>query len=603
MLSRKTLVFLALLLAVLAVGVRFGESHLGDSGSFAHGRLLTDRQARAPFVSFSSPVLSVRLACRENRWTLEPGGRVDVGRMSLAVDSVAKARVRDRIRAADRARRGVTLASYGLENASTNVTFGIGPDAVTVSFGSPTPGGDGVFVLLSGDDDVYVIDRAALDQFPASADELRDHLLFRRPDAEFSALEIRRPGENPFRLERGADGIWCQTAPFRIPVARAAVGSVVEELAGATVSRFAFSPDGETDSADAFTRQRIASHTQADEAVLSLSVLHSSDGPSDEFFFSAPSDAGEVFVASLSDRTIGVVGRSVLDALQTPPSLLRERRLFPLPPESVAEASFRTARGTVCLTPAEGGEWVLRADGKPAPADPVAATNFIARLLALRDVEAKSWDGASLPMDQIRASVVSSFGVTSSVCIARAPSDSAGKAFAVPVPGGEYLRTLESADVADFFEPARYAALRSPDLPRFEAASIRSLSRIVPGKPDQILQCVADGPWFSERAVRTIHAEAADAIRALLSSSEFRAETVVDIFPGSSASYGLIAPAFELSVGLPKPEPDRILQIGIVPSARKGEPDEAFLRIKGQDAVFRISPAMLAILTAPLTDE
>lgn len=600
MLSRKTLVFLALLLAVLAVAVRFGESHLGDSGGFAQGRLLSDRQARSQSVSFESPGVTNRLVCKENRWVLEPNGRVDVGRMSLAVDSIALARVRDRIRAEDRERRGLSLASYGLENPSTNATFGVGPDAVTVSFGALTPGGDGVFVRLSGDGDVYAIDRTALDQFPASSDELRNHLLFRRSESGFSAFEIRRPGEEPFRLELRADGLWEQVAPFRIPVARSAVGPVVEELAGATALRFAFAPSGETDSADAFAKRRIESHTQADEALLSLSVWNSLGGPSDEFFFSAPSESGEIFVASLSDRTIAAVGRSVLDALLTPPALLREHRLFPMAPESVAEASFLTPRGTVCLIPSEDGEWTLRADGKSAPADTVAATNFIAGLFGIGDLEAEAWDGASMPAEQIRASVVSSFGETTTVCIARAPDGSS--AYAAPVPGCGYRRTLEPADVEFLFEPARYASLRSPVLPPFEASSIRTLSRIEPGKPDQILQYGADG-WFSERAVRTIHAEAADAIRALLSSPDFRAESVADIFPGSSASYGLIAPAFELSVGFPKPEPDRILQIGIVPAPRKGDPPAAFLRIKGQDAVFRISPAMLSILTAPLTNE
>ena len=561
MLSKKTVVFLAALLALLLVANRMADRLLAGRGPVGvPPSTLLRLRASTPWtaVSVSNAGSFVRAeAAPGGRWNLvspEPAP-ADVAAVALVMDTVARAPVMDVVTARQRSARNLSVADYGFAPPRASVVLGRSGEApVLVEFGSDTPGGGGVFARVDGSSDIFAVERAAFDALPASADEFRDRILFVPPGRTPAAVAVRDRERGKIRLEAAPGGLWAIREPYVCPAAPSAVEPLVRSLSTAVAERFVPA------------REAVGAGLSPDETELVLSLRLDGEARDRDFAFGSPDPAAPAFVyaSSLADGVCFTVDRTVLDALKMPLDVLRDHRILPYGPDDLRSVAFESVDGIFELS-REGGEpgggWTI---SRPSaqPADQAAAEAFLGALLSLRDTGAEfAPTGAPPALTSVRLSLVPFPPLAPErFVLAADPPTGAPTNLVVFSPERSLRRFTDPAAAPPaVFVPSTLAALRSKT----------------------ILALPADG----------VSAET-PALAALL--SDFRARAVATLFPSDSAAYGLLPPRLERTVrtGLPD-RPVVILQLGAA------LPDGgAYLRVKGADEIFEIDPEAVAILSA-----
>jgi len=561
MLSKKTIAFLAALLALLVAANRLADRHLAGRGAVGlPPPTLLPGAAAAPFVAaaISNGTAAVR-AVRDTSggWRLASpiAARADAAAVELVLDTVARARVLDRITARQRDARGLSPAAFGFEPARASVALEAPGGAQTlVEFGADTPGGDGVFARVNGSPDFFAVERAAFDILPASADDLRDRIVFVPPGRAVAAITVRARAREDVRLEAGAGGAWRLAAPYSCAAAPSAMEPLLRSLSMFVAERFV--PD----------REAVDAGLSPDEMPLALSLRVEGEPRDRDFYFGKPDPASPtfVYVSSLVDGACFTVDRTVLDALSMPLDVLREHRILPYGREDLESLSFEGAGGVFELAreAGPGSPWTIRRPS-PQPADQIAVAAFLDNLLALRDIGAEPAPAAvPAALAAVRLSLVPFAPLPREAFDLRVEPAPDGTAtnLVVSSPARSLRQFADAARApAAAFDPAALAALRS---------------RTILALPDG----AAPG--------------ADPALAALLTNLQARA--VAALAPADSAAYGLLPPRAELSVNTTLPDrPVVILQLGAA------LPDGgAYLRVKGADAVFEVGPEQAAALAA-----
>lgn len=567
MLSKKTIAFLAALLALLLVANRLADRHLAGRGAVGlPPSTLLPRAVAAPFdaVAVSNGASSVRAVriVREGTdgWFLPDAGgaRADAAAVWLVLDTVARARVLDRVTARQRAARGLSPADFGFEPVRASVTLErTGDEAPTlIEFGADTPGGDGVFARVDGSADFYAVERTALDVLPVSTDDLRDRVVFVPPGRAVTAIVVRDRARGDVRLEAGG-GAWRLTAPYACVAAPSAVEPILRSLAMSVAERFVPA------------REAVDAGLSSEETPVSLSLRVEGEPRDRDFYFGKPDPAAPTFVyaSSLADGACFTVDRTVLDALTMPLDVLREHRILPYGREDLERISFDSAAGVVELAreAGPGSPWEFRRPSRQ-PADPIAVAAFLDNLLALRDIAAESAPTSAPPaFASVRLDLVpfgairpDSFDLT-----VEPAADGAATNLVVTSPAHSLRQFVDAARApAAAFDPSALAALRSRTILALPAES-------VPGADPALVPLLAN----------------------------LQARAVAALAPSDSAAYGLLPPRAELTIRTAQPDrPVVILQLGAA------LPDGgAYLRIKGAGEVFEIGPEEAASLAAAVS--
>ena len=586
MVSRSTIAGLAFALAALAVALRMTSGP--EPGEGAPAALVPDAALGPATITVSrTGEPSVALVNRGGAWTFAPpdSGRADSSAVESMLAALARASVRDRISPRQRKVRGLDLADYGLVNPRATVSVALaGQPAQAVSFGRDAPGG-GVFALSSDGGDVVVAGHEILDSVPAGAGALRSRVLVEPGPNPPYALEIRRPGEPALRLEKGGEGRWRISSPFDFPADQTAAEALLARLCGPSVRRFVRLP-GTNETAAAAAAARLEHGLAPDEATASLAVWRQGSAAPETFVFGIedPSDPGCVFAAFLQGGAIYTVDKAVADAVATPLSGLRDRRVFPFAPEDVRGFSVGgPGRTETALSRAEGGGWRFSLP-VPAPSDAAEVERFLSLLLSWRDAAATP-SGASPeargtphPDGEIRVSFDLAGSATPfSATILRESPDGATPAWTVlPSGPGAPLVLLDghSDPSVAFAEPA-LAAMRD-----------RTILALPPDAVSRV------GALGDDGAPAAASAEACEAVAAL--ATNFVAASVLSLSSPDSAAWGLLPPRAQWIVETSLPEkPVAILQLG-----RPLGDGTSCARIKGDAAVFAVSGEDAAVLAA-----
>ena len=558
MLSKKTVVFLAALLALLLVANRYAARMLDGRG--AAGVPPATLLPAAPWSAFavSNAACAVRAErAADGRWNLAGADAAPAASavVFLVLDTVSRARVLDRVTARQRETRGLVPADFGFEPPRASVRLERpGSAAVLVEFGAETPGGDGVFVRVDGSSDYYAVDRAALDALPSSADELRDRILFVPPGHEIASLSVRDRERGEIRLEAGAGGRWSLVEPFECPASPAAVEPLLRSLESCVAERFVPA------------REALDAGLSPDETrfVLSLRVAGESADRTFAFGKADPAAPAFVYVAALGSPGCFTVDRTVADALLMPLDVLREHRILPYGREDLRSLSFESAAGVFELArdgDGPGGAWTIRRP-TPQPADAAATAAFLDALLAMRDVAAEAEPPETPPPALSTVRLVLDpfppFEKREFSLVLEPSPDGAGTNLVVSSPGRALRRFAPAADApAAAFSSAALASLR-------------------------------------DKTILALPTDAASGLDPELAAllSDFRARAVAALFAPDSAVYGLLPPRAEKTVRTTLPDrPVIILQVG------SELPDGgAYLRVKGADEVFEIDPAAAELL-------
>ena len=560
MLSKKTIAFLVALLALLLAANRLADRHLAGRGAVGlPPPTLLPRAAAAPAsaVAISNGAASVRLM-REaaGGWSLPDAGgaRADVAAVELVLDTVARARVLDRVTARQRAARGLDPDDFGFEPARASVALEMpGGAPVLVEFGADTPGGDGVFARVNGSPDFFAVERVALDVLPSSPDDLRDRIVFVPPGRSVASIVVRDRIRGEVRLEAGAGGAWLLSAPYACAAAPSAVEPILRSLSMSVAERFVPA------------REAVDAGLSTEETPVSLALRVAGEPRDRDFYFGKTDPAAPtfVYVSSLADGACFTVDRTVLDALTMPLDVLREHRILPYGREDLESLSFEGAEVFELAREAgPGSAWAIRRPS-PQPADPIAVAAFLDNLLALRDVGAEAAPTSPPPaLASVRLTLVPFAPLPREAFDLRVEpaADGAGTNLVVSSPARSLRQFADAARApAAAFDPVALAALRSRTILALPAGA-------APG--------------------------ADPALAALLTNLQARA--VAALAPSDSAAFGLLPPRAELAVNTTLPDrPVVILQLGAA------LPDGgAYLRVKGADAVFEIGPEEAAALAA-----
>lgn len=563
MLSKKTIAFLAALLALLLAANRLADRHLAGRGAVGlPPPTLLPRGGAAPFdaVAVSNGAASVRAVrvSREGRdgWYLPDSGnaRADAASVELVLDTVARARVLDRVTARQRAARGLSPADFGFEPVRASVSLERAGAAPTlVEFGADTPSGDGVFARVDGSSDFFAVEHAALDVLPVSPNDLRDRVVFAPPGRAVASIVVRNRAHDNVRLEAGAGGAWRLAEPYDCAAAPSAVEPILRSLSMSAAERFV--PAGEA----------VDAGLSSEETPVSLSIRVEGESRDRDFYFGKPDPVSPtfVYVSSLADGACFTVDRTVLDAITMPLDVLREHRILPYGREDLESLSFDSAAGVVELAreAGPGSPWEFRRPSRQ-PADPIAVAAFLDNLLALRDVGAESAPTSAPPaLASVRLSLVP-FGAAKPESFALTVETAADDAATnlVVTSSAHSLRQLVDAAHAPAaaFDPSALAALRSRTILALPAGAA---------------------------------AGASPALAPLLTNLQARA--VAALAPSDPAAYGLLPPRAELPIRTSQPDrPVVILQLGAA-LADGG----AYLRVKGADAVFEVEPSVADALS------
>jgi len=529
-------------------------------------------------------------------------GRADPSKIRFLLETLARMPARDRISARQRRNRNLTLEDYGLVPPRTVVTLRTPDGYATLRIGGETPGGDGLFVMGKSVDTIYVADRLLLDLLPQSVESLRDPALV--PDVDrITRIDIRERGKPGIQLEK-IGALWLMREPHAIEASPPAVNALLTAIANATIDTFVPPPPPDPNTTATEKGDGAARPPTARETVLTA-TLGFADGPDTALAFLAPGpDRPDTFsVTSSLDAGTLTVDRMLVDALKMDADVLRERRVFPLPPSEVLAVSFSGADCAFTLRLDDTlTDWILSRPS-PQPTDQQAATAFLSTLLAIKDETLELLD------DSHATRPVSEPG-TVKIEITPMPPTPMITAYATPIRDAE--GTLTHVSIVNprrqrrqlvpasqlpeaFLQPAWFATTRDTRVLAIPGHHLASLTRRAAGDEETAI-IDASGGWFSAKPLPvTANQTVLTALAACFAN--LQAAGVAALYSENTARYGLNPPAVEYIITTRNHEtPVTILLI-----SAPGEDGTVHVKVKGRDAIFIIDPTTAGVFAEPLT--
>jgi len=263
------------------------------------------------------------------------------------------------------------LAPFGLEKAKIRIEVAAeGEDGPLPALlvGKKSPVGQNSYGMKEGEKDVHLLNEYLDDRFDKGLDDLREKRIFRVNREDIERLEIRKAGTPRLELVRD-QGRWEMVRPVRAPVA----GSEADRLLDRFTSVSARSFDSEEDrdlrkfGLDAPERELVVTlapdHTQAR---LELGKVYRTPG-------------GEERVYAKRAETAGVVSLDgdLVDAFDTDPESLRERKVFPFQPWTVEEIRLNVGGQEITAVKKGAGKWRIT-----EPFDARAASSVVTPFLS-----------------------------------------------------------------------------------------------------------------------------------------------------------------------------------------------------------------------------
>ncbi len=220
-------------------------------------------------------------------------------------------------------RRG--LAEFGLDAPQATLTLQHGGRRTELLFGNKTPVGDQVYVQLLTAPEIHVISAELFDRLPRGANDWRDNALLNLNSVAWNRLEVRAANRGfAIQLEQTNRAfVLTKPTPGRADVPK--LEALLRKLVAATVIKF------END----HLRGDLEPYgLQTPEAELAFG-LGTNDVLVVHFGKSPTNDPSVVFARRLAHNNIVQVPKTLLDALQTPHTELRDRHLMTFAPTNV----------------------------------------------------------------------------------------------------------------------------------------------------------------------------------------------------------------------------------------------------------------------------
>ena len=460
---------------------------------------------------------------------------------------------------------GCTRADYGLEDPSVVVTVTVGEESHTFSFGSVTKPGDGVFVTVAGDPEIYVVGTNVL----AAVDRAADG--FRLRDLCPDGVEA----SDGFRIKRGAaslqsfrlrDGTWYKSSgeddSASEPASAFNVRELFRRIGQARVADFVW-PVGAPDEPTLATAPLLAGYGLDPDSATTVTLLRSGTSEQRQITFGKPATNGLVYALVQDNRAIVRVDGELCDFIRT--TDFSDHRLFPF--EESAVSRFSVGDNGVNYRLTRGAEGLWRIDEPvSAPADPTSVRKLLRRILEM-SVANRAESGLVVSV------------------LTNAPSET--------VSADSLLSDLSLAD------------LRSREILRIDPSDVRRLmqtggvERASAVLYDKDLRC-----WTVESAPTASAAVAETAVSAALAALDpLVAEKVVllKVGPSDLHRYGLEESEARCRICIDPKEEGQLRRIVLI--GRKAQGGSFATLVGASESVFILSDETVRKLTAPLVTE
>lgn len=222
-----------------------------------------------------------------------------------------------------------TIAEFGLDVPQATLTFQHNGERTEIMFGARTPVGDGVYVQVLNQPDVYVLDAELVKRLPRSFQDWRDLGLLTSTGFQMNRLEVKSAGRG-FTLDIDENRrAFVLSKPTAARADASKVTALLQKLFTAQVTQFI------TDSPRADLEQFGLQPPEAEVTFLVGSNEQFTVQFAVQFGKSPTNDPSVVYARRVTGTNIVVVPRDVLEAVQKSHADMRDLHLLTFVPQSV----------------------------------------------------------------------------------------------------------------------------------------------------------------------------------------------------------------------------------------------------------------------------
>jgi len=296
-------------------------------------------------------------------------------------DALAFAPLSDEMTDAELLRIGRTRKDFGLAEPRVVVTLGTAArDDVTVSFGSDTPAGDGVYASVGDVAAVYIVPSNVFAAANLDVAGFRRRRLFAIRQDDVASFDIKNKAEGFVRIER-VNEAWKMDAPNKGAVSSAKARQFVETLVGLEAQGFVW-PVGVSNEAGVASASLLAGYGLDSESAFTV-TLKCADGKDRAVSFGRESGTGQVYALAPGGSAIVTVPGAVCESVRAGANSFSDTRIFPVEESAVSAISLADGGMTFLLSRNAEGVWRLDAPVS-AQTDQKVVEGLVGRLLSLK---------------------------------------------------------------------------------------------------------------------------------------------------------------------------------------------------------------------------
>jgi len=323
------------------------------------------------------------------RLTAPYPGAVDEKVVLRLLDALQMIPADDAILDSELLKLGRTRADFSLEDPVIRVSVSMedGKCAV-VSFGGPTPAGDGVYAAEESVAAVYVMPLPVLAAVDVSSDGFRRRTLFPFGPESVLSFEIKRAAGAILAFSRTGDG-WRMNDGN---VSSSKVRAFLTGLTGASAIDFVW-PVGASNETERASSSQLAGYGLDPESAVTV-TLKGYDGVDRQVSFGKESEGGAVYALVHDGGAVVTVPIALRDLAAQDAVMFTDSRLFPVEDRSVEFCALQEGDARYALAKDKNGLWRLESP-VVAPADQEAAKALVTRVLSLSPADVVA-DGVSV---------------------------------------------------------------------------------------------------------------------------------------------------------------------------------------------------------------
>jgi hypothetical protein len=553
------------LLSVVNVAIsKFG----GEKKGIARGLTLLDPSVEASAIRIEKKGCPDVMLAKASAWRLaEPySAEVDEREVLRFIDALAQTPVSDSISDSELLRLGRTRADFDLEDPFLRIEVFSGGKSAEYGFGSKTPAGDGVYVVIGAVDSVFVMPSNLFAAVNVPVEVFRRRSLFSLVPETVSGFAVRRSAGSIVDFARNGES-------WRVNGADASAGKVrrfLSEVLSASASGFVW-PVGMTNESKTVSSSLLSSYGLDPESAVTVTFT-GVDGGTDRISFGKTSSDGEVYALVQRGGAVVTVPSALKELALQDAGKYTDARLFPFEASAISAVVIADAEVSCSFSRGKNGGWRMETPVS-APADSVCVDLVLTRLLALSPTDA------------------SPSGLEVSVSSDAAQSEVPREAARVKVSRRAVLGELRMED------------LRSKEILKIDPVTVR---RIVMSTSDRNVKPVSvvysrdRGAWNVEQSGRAGKVESGGIAAVLSAINPLRAERVerLKVSADDLALYGLETPRLTIAIDQ---DVEKSVRRNIMIGDRVGA--GCFVTVGSSDAVFVISSETAGKISAEIVSE